>query len=712
MIEEEPNNEEKKSEQKKEKRKYNLKSSGFRQRIEQNLDKNSRIIKKLKKEILTQGSDILFNILKTLIKFDVENNGKIDLDEFSRLCYEYNINLTPDEIKTIFGCFDPSRTGKIFYEDLYNIIHDPLNDSRMVLVDNLYNNLNKNNRGNLEIKTFLSSLAENSNDNLDEFKDKFLLHHDFYTKGKTEVNYDEFIDFFELLSTDYKEDIDFENYIKNSFNIITNDGEQKENEKEEITDKNKQTKEFLEYLDTIRNILIKQGPNGVIELLRNLRNVDQSKSNGIDIDEFVSVIDNLFKDNENKFSMDEIQTIFNVYDIQESGIMEYQKFISDLLKLKSMSKYRKNHLETRFNHLDFEGKRALDINYLTSLYKEPKENNPFPDLIESFINFHNIIRGNRNPLVTKNNFIDFYNYINFLIPETKNDELFTNFTSESWLLYDKSFDERKNLAILKVEALGKQKNREAMNKLIRSNKTPYGTMKDKINYNLNEKNATMKYNVNKIDDILVHLRSIMIQRGYIGIMSMRRTFMLVDENSTKEISFDEFEKIFKTYRYDLSETEINNLFNYFDKEGNGYIKYEEFLNELCNNLNQFRKDILKQVFNKLDEKEKGFITVGIIRHEYNPKGNPLVRQGKRSEDEILAEFLDVLEYHFNLLIEKNEDIDVNELEVDFEEFCNFYKNISLCIEDDKYFEIMVLSEWGIQKEGKSLYQKTWNKSDA
>jgi Ca2+-binding EF-hand superfamily protein len=555
-------------------------------------------------------------------------------------------------------------------------------------------------------------LAENSNDNLDEFKDKFLLHHDFYTKGKTEVNYDEFIDFFELLSTDYKEDIDFENYIKNSFNIITNDGEHKENEKEEITDKNKQTKEFLEYLDTIRNILIKQGPNGVIELLRNLRNVDQSKSNGIDIDEFVSVIDNLFKDNENKFSMEEIQTIFNVYDIQESGVMEYQKFISDLLKLKSMSKYRKNHLETIFNHLDFEGKRALDINYLTSLYKEPKENNPFPDLIESFINFHNIIRGNRNPLVTKNNFIDFYNYINFLIPETKNDELFKNFTSETWLLYDKSFDERKNLAILKVEALGKQKNREAMNKLIRSNKTPYGTMKDKINYNLNEKNATMKYNVNKIDDILVHMRSIMIQRGYIGIMSMRRTFMLVDENSTKEISFDEFEKIFKTYRYDLSETEINNLFNYFDKEGNGYIKYEEFLNELCNNLNQFRKDILKQVFNKLDEKEKNFITVGIIRHEYNPKGNPLVRQGKRSEDEILAEFLDVLEYHFNLLIEKNEDIDVNELEVDFEEFCNFYKNISLCIEDDKYFEIMVLSEWGIQKEGKSLYQKTWNKSDA
>ena len=78
MIEEEPNNEENKPEEKKEKRKYNLKSTAFQQRIEQNLDKNSKIIKKLKKEIISQGSEILFDIIKALIKFDVDNNGRID----------------------------------------------------------------------------------------------------------------------------------------------------------------------------------------------------------------------------------------------------------------------------------------------------------------------------------------------------------------------------------------------------------------------------------------------------------------------------------------------------------------------------------------------------------------------------------------------------------------------------------------------------------
>jgi len=49
ILEEVPINEENKAESKKEKRKYNLKSSGFRQRIVQNLDKNSKLIKKNKK---------------------------------------------------------------------------------------------------------------------------------------------------------------------------------------------------------------------------------------------------------------------------------------------------------------------------------------------------------------------------------------------------------------------------------------------------------------------------------------------------------------------------------------------------------------------------------------------------------------------------------------------------------------------------------------
>ena len=705
---------------KKEKRKFNLTSTGFRQKIEQNLEDNANLINKIRKEILSQGASTLFDIQKTLYKFDVDNSGRIDTEEFNKLCSEYNINLIPDEIKTVFTCFDPSRTGKIYYQDFLNIMHGSLNDFRTGLVDQLYNQLNKNNRNTLELKTILSSFNDRrmGPEATDDFKDNFISHHDFFGKGKTDVTYNEFLNFFEILSTNFKEDSEFEQYMNKAFSLSNeneeNNNEEKENNNEENENK-EVAKEILGSIEKLRQIISKQGAKGVMNLLRNLRNVDLVGSNGVDLDEFITVIQNILKDSDGSFPVKEIHNIFNVYDIQEKGIMEYKKFLNDLFKLKTMQKSRKNLLEKIFEHLDFERKQALDINELISLYKkpEPEEPNPIPDLLETFVIFHNIIRGTRNPLVNLDDFIEYYNYINFLIPETKNDKLFEDFTSEGWRLNDKSFDERKNLLNNKIEGLGKQKNREAKKKLIGTeNKVPYGTTKDKINYNLNEEEPTIEYNVNKIEDLVSHLRSNLVQRGPRGLMSIKRTFMLNDENGDKKIAFNEFEKMFKRYRFILSQVEINNLFNYFDKDGSGFIDYGEFVNGIVGDLSEFRKDILKLVFEKLDKEETGFITVGQLRECYNPREHPLVRQGKRTEDEILGDFIDILEYHFTLLNEKNdENVDVNEIKIDFDDFCDFYKTISVCIEEDKYFEVLVLSVWGIKKEGKSLYQRTWNKKE-
>ena len=712
--------------QKKEKRKYNLTSTGFRQKIEQNLDDNENLIKKIRNEILCLGVNILFDIQKTLNKFDVDNSGRIDIDEFNKLCSEYSINLIPDEIKTVFTCFDPSRTGKIYYQDFLNIIHGSLNDFRQGLVDELYNKLNKNNRANLDMKTVLSSFNDKKagQEASDEFKDNFISHHDYFSNGKTDVSYNEFVNFFEVVSTNFKEDAEFEKYLKNSFSLqdeaannteeSNKNEDQKEDEQKENENK-EQAKEVLGSIDKLRQIMTQQGAKGVMNLLRNLRNVDLAGSNGVDLDEFITVIQNVLKDSDGSFPVKEIHNIFNIYDIQEKGIMEYKTFLSDLFKLKSMSKSRKSHLEKIFEHLDFERKQALDINELISLYKKPEasEPNPVPDLLETFVIFHNIIRGTRNPLVNLDDFIEYYNYVNFLIPETKNDKLFIDYTSDGWRLNDKTLDERKNLADSKLKTLGKQKNRDAKEKLIGNSKTPYGTIKDKINYNLNEEEATIKYNVNSYEDIMAHLRNNLVQRGPRGLMSIRRTFMLIDENSDKRIQFSEFEKMFKRYRFNLSQTEINNLFNYFDKDGSGYIDYGEFIGGILGDLSKFRKDILKQVFDKIDKDETGTITVGQLREAYNPKEHPLVRQGKRSEDEILGDFIDSLEYHFSLLNEKNdENVDVNDIKIDFDEFCDFYKTISLSVEDDKYFEIMVMSEWGLKKDGRTLYQRTWNQQDA
>ena len=711
---------------KKEKRKYNLTSSGFRQRIEQNLDDNQNLVKKFKEEIISQGINTIFDIQKLLSKIDVDNSGRIDNEEFTRICSENNINLIPDEIKTFFTCFDPSRTGKVFYQDILNIIYGELNQLRENMVSELFNSLPKNNLSNVDLKTVLRSFDKNklNPEVIEDYKDNFISHHDFFGKGRTDVTYDEFINFFEIMSLYYKEDSDFESFIKNSFNPQSEESpeimeENKEEKKDESANIKKEPN-VLESLDKLRNNIIKQGAKGVTNILKNFKNADLSGSNGVDLDEFITVIQNVqnknTEDYTNNLSVKEIHNLFNTYDIEEKGIMEYKKFLSDLFQLKSMPESRKEHLKNIYEHLDFEHKQALDINELISLYKKPEstDQNPIPDLIETFDIFHNILRGSRNPLVTLDDFILYYNYMNILIPQTKNDKLFIDLTSEGWRLDDKSFDERKNLVINRTGGLGlgKQKNREAMNKIVGSNKAPFGTDKEKINYNLNEEEATIQYNENKIEDLVGHLKYILFQRGPRGIMSIKRTFMLIDENSDKRISFTEFEKMFKRYRFNLTQNGINNLFNYFDKDKSGFIDYSEFLNGIVGELSDFRKNVLKQVFQKLDKEEKGYITVKQLREAYDPRGNPLVRQGKRSAEEILGDFIDILEYHFSLLNEKNEENEeVNDIKIDFDEFCEFYKTISISVEEDKYFEIMVMSEWGIKKDGKSLYQKDWNQQD-
>ena len=117
-------NEPEKIKPKKERRKYNLTSTGFRQRIEQNLDENQYLVNKFKNEVHAQGIGTVFQMQKFLNKLDVDNSGRIDSDEFSRLCSEHSINLIPDEIKTLFTCFDPSRTGKIYYQDILNLLYN------------------------------------------------------------------------------------------------------------------------------------------------------------------------------------------------------------------------------------------------------------------------------------------------------------------------------------------------------------------------------------------------------------------------------------------------------------------------------------------------------------------------------------------------------------------------------------------------------------
>ena len=118
------------------------------------------------------------------------------------------------------------------------------------------------------------------------------------------------------------------------------------------------------------------------------------------------------------------------------------------------------------------------------------------------------------------------------------------------------------------------------------------------------------------------------------------------------------------------------------------------------------------LYDKINEDNENYITVGQMRNLYNAKENLKKKKQKKSEDEMMAEFMDFIEYHFNLLNEKNdENIDINQIKLDFYDFLDFYKYISMVIDDDKYFEVMLMSEWGLKIDGKYPYQRGWSKKE-
>lgn len=104
-------------------------------------------------------------------------------------------------------------------------------------------------------------------------------------------------------------------------------------------------------------------------------------------------------------------------------------------------------------------------------------------------------------------------------------------------------------------------------------------------------------------------------------------------------------------------------------------------------MNGFRRGLINQVFNKLDRDGDGVIRVNDIKGVYSAKTHPDVKSGKRTEDEVLGEFLETFEMHHNL---KNGMRDQN---VTREEFLEYYNNVSANIDNDQYFELMLVNSY-------------------
>jgi len=79
-----------------------------------------------------------------------------------------------------------------------------------------------------------------------------------------------------------------------------------------------------------------------------------------------------------------------------------------------------------------------------------------------------------------------------------------------------------------------------------------------------------------------------------------------------------------------------------------------------------------------------------------------VKAGKRTEDEILGEFLDTFEDHFN---DVKGNPDSRDGTISHQEWCEYYNNVSMSIDRDDYFTLMMNNTWNM--DGSRVTKKGW-----
>ncbi|XP_030369783.1 calcyphosin-like protein [Scaptodrosophila lebanonensis] len=200
------------------------------------------------------------------------------------------------------------------------------------------------------------------------------------------------------------------------------------------------------------------------------------------------------------------------------------------------------------------------------------------------------------------------------------------------------------------------------------------------------KNVSSRELTNGMDkDPIYKLRLQCLSRGATGILGMARAFRIMDHEGNRKLNLKQFKKGIKHAGIDVTDPEVNELFQRFDADGNGTIDMSEFLLKLRPPLNNSRMDSIEKAFSKMDVNKDGHITVADFEKVYSVDDNPKYQSGDMTKKEILTTFL----HNFDVGSPNPDGI------ITKEEFVNYYASISASIDNDTYFDLVIRQAYNL-----------------
>jgi Ca2+-binding EF-hand superfamily protein len=155
----------------------------------------------------------------------------------------------------------------------------------------------------------------------------------------------------------------------------------------------------------------------------------------------------------------------------------------------------------------------------------------------------------------------------------------------------------------------------------------------------------------------------------------------MDNNGDKKLDRYEFQWGLKENGHDITPSEFERVFKYFDKTNNGKIDYNEFLVALRGDLNPRRQRLVDAAFFKLDTSGNGVVSIGEMVDAYQVEFHNKFKSGEMSKRDILNDFMNQWEGA------------AKDGKVEIWEFRDYYRDVSASIEEDDLFELTIRNAW-------------------
>ena len=469
---------------------------------------------------------------------------------------------------------------------------------------------------------------------------------------------------------------------------------------------------MADLLDLLRAKIKQRGASGMFGLQRLFKIMDDDGSKSLNKFEFTKAMREYRLD----IPQEDLLAMFQAFDRSGDGAVDYDEFIRVVRG--PMNEARQTVVTQAFKKLDRDGSGSLDLrdvkgrlcspNTLPGTYNATRhpdvvsgkrtEDDILREFLSTFEAHHSSIQQKQpDSRVTLEEFLEYYNNISSSID---NDDYFTTMINNTWKLVEAPSYVGKPA----WSAEYAPRPTATATPSVRSRAAPPPSDTASV-YSEDSKYSEASHPPGAVPVprpkyqtiLLERFRNKLLARGSRGIIGLKRQFKVMDLDGSGQLCPEEFAKAVQDLRLEVVPQDIKTIFRIFDRSGDGFIDCAEFLAQVVGQMSELRRDIVGKVFLKLDSYEEGAVSMATVRSQFDASRHPDAKSGKKSPEEVLAEFLEAFEAHHLVTnaYHGGGGGAAEEALITFPAFLEFYNFISVTIESDAQFDVLLTGTWNL-----------------